>query len=150
MAVIATGGMVSRFFITNDKGKTWQPSSPLMLQGSKTGGIFSLAFRNRSTAILAGGDFADSLARQVSMFTTNGGRDWQVPERPPRGTRWCAEFIGGSTAVAVGPTGGDITFDDGRTWTALFDEPGFHVVRKSRTGSLVIVAGRKSKLAVLR
>jgi hypothetical protein len=32
----------------------------------------------------------------------------------------------------------------------LFEDRDFHVIRKSRTGNLVIVAGSKGKLALLR
>jgi photosystem II stability/assembly factor-like uncharacterized protein len=150
MAVIATGGLVSRLFTSNDKGRTWQASDPMLPQGSKTGGIFSVAFANEKHGVLVGGDFADSLAADLARYTTDGGRIWIMPASSPGGTRWCTEFISESVAVAVGPTGGDITLDGGRNWIPLFNEKDFHVVRKSRAGNLVIVAGGKGKLALLK
>lgn len=149
-AVIATGGVVSRLFITHDKGNWWASTIPFMLQGSKTGGIFSVAFRNEKEAIVVGGDFTDSLATDLGRYTADGGDTWTEPSKSPRGTRWCVEFIDGSTAVAVGPSGADISFDGGKVWAPLFNDRGYHVVRKSRKGSLVIVAGNKSKLAILK
>jgi len=150
MAVIATGGLVSRLFTSTDKGTSWQASEPMLRQGSKTGGIFSVAFANEKNGVLVGGDFADSLAADLARYTTDGGRIWIMPASSPGGTRWCTEFLTETVAVAVGPTGGDITFDAGKTWTTLFHDKDFHVVRKSRMGSLVILAGRGGKLALLK
>ena len=150
IAVMATGGMVSRVHTTRDKGQSWQGSNPMLRQGSQTGGIFSISFANEKQGVLVGGDFADSLANETGLYTNDGGKSWTKPKQAPRGTRWCVEFINGSTAVAVGPSGGDITFDRGDKWVPLFDDKDFHVVRKSRQGDLVIVAGGKGKLALLK
>lgn len=150
MAVIATGGLTSRLFTSHNNGQTWQASNPMLRQGSKTGGIFSVSFVNEKRGLLVGGDFADSLANETGLYTNDGGRSWMKPKQAPRGTRWCVEFIDRSTAVAVGPSGGDVTLDGGDTWVRQFDDKDFHVVRKSRKGNLVVFAGRKGKLALLK
>jgi photosystem II stability/assembly factor-like uncharacterized protein len=149
-AIMATGGQVSRVLMSHDKGHTWQASGPMLRQGSNTGGIFSISFGNAKQGILVGGDFADSLANETGLYTNDGGKSWKKPRRSPGRSMWCVEFITASTAIAVGPSGGDITTDNGNTWVSLFDDKDFHVVRKSRKGSLVVVAGRKGKLAILK
>lgn len=146
--VIATGGIVSRLLTSKDKGKNWILSEPMLRQESKSGGIFSTSFV-KNLGVVVGGDFADSLANDLARFTVDGGRSWQTPRTSPKGTRWCVEFVSDVKVVAVGPSGGDISIDGGKSWTSLFEDADYHVVRKSRNGNLVLVAGSKGKLARL-
>jgi hypothetical protein len=148
-AVIATGGLVSRLFFSGDRGNGWSSSDPMLHQGSPTGGIFSVAVGGMSQLVVTGGDFQDSTVTALARYR-DGADKWKSSLVSPGGTRWCVEFIGETTAVAVGPSGADITFDNGVTWTPLFAEKSFHVARKSRKGHLVIVAGSNSRLALLK
>jgi hypothetical protein len=148
-AVIATGGLISRLFFSGDRGLGWSSSNALLHQGSPTGGVFSVAVGALSQLVLAGGDFQDSTVTACALYRDAADK-WKSPLISPGGTRWCVEFIGATTAVAVGPSGADITFDNGITWTPLFDDKSFHVIRKSRKGNLVVVAGSKSRLALLK
>ena len=147
--VIATGGTVSRIFTSANKGETWQSSEPMLRQGSATGGIFSIAFDSKGNSVLVGGDFQDSVATELAMYRNSGG-DWQIPKVQPAGTRWCVEFVRDNFAVAAGPSGVDCTTDGGNTWSTCLRDPGCHVVRKSRKGELVIAAGRKGFIALLK
>jgi photosystem II stability/assembly factor-like uncharacterized protein len=147
-AVIATGGTISQLFVSTDKGNTWKPEAPLLRQGSSTGGIFSVAIGSSGGRLLVGGDFQDSLATELAAYQHTSG-EWKTPVRLPGGTRWCVEYVTASMAVAVGPSGGDITFDGGKTWEPLFADKSYHVARRSRKGEWFVVAGAKSKLAIL-
>ena len=51
--------------------------------------------------------------------------------------------------IATGPSGTDISHDGGINWKPLSDEKSFHVVRKARKGSLIVLAGN-SKVAILK
>ncbi len=55
-----------------------------------------------------------------------------------------------NTLLAVSPQGIDISYNNGNNWTSLSDEKHFHVVKKSRTGNLVLLAGGDGKLAILK
>lgn len=149
--VIATGGRVSRLLTSADKGKSWTASQTPILQGESTTGIFSVAYHNDKTAIIAGGDYKrDSLCKDHIFYTTDNGKTWKAPEKATRGYRECVEYINDSTVLATGPSGTDISRDGGMMWRPLSDEKQYHVVRKSRKGSLVVIAGGGGKIAVLR
>ncbi|MCW3124227.1 MAG: oxidoreductase [Flavipsychrobacter sp.] len=149
--VIATGGKVSRLLISGDKGISWQLVQTPILQGASTTGIFSVAYRNNKTAIIAGGDYKqDTLKEDHIFYTKDGGKTWTAPKSPTRGYRECVEYLDEKTVIATGPAGTDISFDAGATWQALSDEKQFHTVRKSRKGNLIIMTGGGGKIAVVK
>ncbi|MBL7856641.1 MAG: hypothetical protein JNM57_03055 [Cyclobacteriaceae bacterium] len=149
--VIATGGKVSRLLRSSDMGKTWRSYSPPILQGEPSTGIFSVAFRNDTDGIVVGGNYLlDSVRTNHVLYTKDGGKKWMAPVVPTRGYRECVEYITTQMVIAVGPSGSDISRDGGMTWGALSDEKGFHVVQKARKGSLVLAAGGKGLIAVLK
>ncbi len=139
--VISTGGIVSRLWISKDKGESWQTLSPPIVQGENTTGIYSFA-KHENLIVLVGGDYTrPDLATKHNLYSIDNGITWQTPSSPTRGYRECVEFIAPSKLVTVGPSGMDISTDNGATWQAASDEKGFHVVRKARHGSLTIAAG---------
>jgi photosystem II stability/assembly factor-like uncharacterized protein len=111
------GGSSARVFRTDDRGLTWTATTTPVLTGP-TAGIYSIAFRDPHHGIVVGGDFTvpetapDGAARSV-----DGGRTWSlavgVPGEYRSGAAW-TRMPG--VAIAVGPTGSDVTFDAGRTW----------------------------------
>jgi photosystem II stability/assembly factor-like uncharacterized protein len=111
------GGAAARVFRSTDRGQTWSVvDSPL--PSGPTAGIFSLAFRDPVHGIAVGGDFTvPDNAPDAAALSRDGGRTWQVAEHPPgeyrSGTAWTARP---TVAIAVGPTGSDITYDAGLTW----------------------------------
>jgi photosystem II stability/assembly factor-like uncharacterized protein len=131
-AWFATGGAkASRVFRSTDGGRTWSAAETPVQAGSPTSGIFSLAFRDASNGYAIGGDFeaprrpGPSLAR-----TSDGGRTWSLLEDRPRGYRSAIAFIPGSeppALLAVGPTGSNLSRDDGKHWSSLGTE-GFHAL----------------------
>jgi len=149
-AIIATGGFVSRLWISEDKGTSWKPLPTPMLQGESTTGIFSFAYLNSKTFFIAGGDYKkDTLAVKHIFYTEDGGKIWSVPAVPTRGYRECVEYLTKNKLIAVGPKGIDISRDGGITWTPFSDEKLYHVARKARKGSLTIVAGGSGKVSIL-
>ncbi len=144
-AWITTGGSsIARILATTDGGNTWAAyNTPL--HSSPTAGGFSVAFRDASNGILAGGDLVPTNANQSAQFATShdGGHTWQLTNRPPvTYAIFCASYlsnttgIGGQqkdtqhktksptdytrTAVIVANTGGAAwTPDEGTTWYTL-------------------------------
>lgn len=148
--MIATGGKVSRLWVSNDKGIKWNKIPSPMIQGETSTGIFSLA-RNNKILIIVGGDYQkEMMTVNHNFYSTDGGRNWSIPASSTRGYRECVEPISANIVVATGPSGTDISYDNGITWKALSDETGLHVIRKARKGSLVVLAGGKGKVFLLK
>lgn len=149
--IIATGGKVSRLWVSEDKGAHWKTISTPIIQGENSRGIFSFVFKNDNEGIIVGGDYTkDSLANKNIFYTKNSGTDWVAPTHPTRGYRECVEYITDEIVLACGPSGIDISKDGGKNWNPFSDEKLFHVLRKARKGNLVIVAGGKGKTGVIR
>jgi photosystem II stability/assembly factor-like uncharacterized protein len=145
---IATGGSVSRLWSSDNGGASWTVTNTPIVQGDSSTGIFSVAFSG-SNAIIVGGDYKDMSLAVNHVFLAEDGMTWVPPFTPTRGYRECVEYINKNVAVATGPGGTDITRDGGKNWQPL-DDAGFHVVRKARSGNLVILAGAKGMVAVLK
>ncbi len=146
-ACIVTGGKRSRMYV---RGKL---SDLPLLQGGESTGANSVAvwYRNRKPdrIVVVGGDFARDTARQGNcVYSTDMGKNWQVPLEPPHGYRSCVEFTGPGILVACGTSGVDISRDGGAHWT-LVSTDGFHVVRKAKYGKSVFLAGAKGRIAIL-
>jgi len=149
--VIATGGLTSRVLISKDKGKHWNTINTPILQGKNSTGIFSVAFSNEQRGVIVGGDYLiDSLALNHIFYTHDGGLHWQAPEAPTRGYRECVEYLTDETLVSTGPSGVDVSYDGGLHWEGLSNEKGFHVVRKARKGTLMIMAGTKGQIGLIK
>ena len=148
--IIATGGKKSRLWISDDQGETWRTIDPPIVQGETTTGIYSVAVENQ-TVNLVGGDYKNPPhAIDHNLHSNDFGKSWVTPTSTTRGYRECVEFLSNSTWIATGPTGTDITENDGMNWRPLSDKEGFHVVRKARNGNLIIIAGTKGQISILK
>ncbi len=150
--IIATGGKVSRLWVSEDKGIHWRSMKTPILQGTNSTGIFSFAFSNNKNGIIVGGDYKHDSVKTAHVFhTRDGGKTWLQPKTPTGGYRECVEYISPKTLIATGPGGTDISYDGGINWKPICDEKGFHVIRKARNGSkeLKIIAG-SNKLYTLQ
>ena len=157
--IIATGGKVSRLLVSENRGRKWRSVSTPSLQGAAGTGIFSFAAISRRHWLIAGGDYMrDTLRKDNLFYTTNKGKTWHAPAVTTRGYREClsvkyddprAKRSSKRTVFAVGPTGIDISHDDGRTWKAFADERKLHVMRCSPQQNLILVAGADGKLAIV-
>jgi photosystem II stability/assembly factor-like uncharacterized protein len=144
--MICTGGANSRLFISNDDGVKWNVCSPPIIHGLKSTGIFSVAVHGKDIIIVGGDYLMDSLRADHVFYSNDAGNIWKKPAVPTRGYRECVEYINGKTWIAAGPTGIDISYDNGVSWQALSDEKGMHVVRKARNGKLVLIAGKEKTM----
>jgi hypothetical protein len=102
---------------------------PTPVASGPSAGIFSIAFRDTRHGIVVGGDFkkgADAIDN--AAITDSGGRTWNAVTGLS-GFRSAVAYVPAldRAAIAVGPSGSDISFDDGRTWTAI-PGPGFHAI----------------------
>lgn len=148
---IVTGGKVSRIWTSVDSGDHWTALETPIIQGDKMTGIYSVAFKDSKNIIITGGDYDKPLQTTDHIFITkDGGRKWNKPEKATRGMRECVEYASKNIVIAVGQLGSDVSFDRGKSWTALSEEQYFDVVRKARKGTLLLAAGGRGKIAVLK
>ena len=149
--IIATGGMRSRLWTSTNGGHQWNVHETPVLQGTESAGIFSFTYATPQEGILVGGRWdIDTLRHNHVFYTKDGGRTWQKPHRPTMGYRECVELILPGVALAVGPTGMDVSMDNGRNWAVFSSLKGYHTVRKARNGKLILVVGSRGKVAVCK
>lgn len=134
---IGTGAAAkSRVLRTSDGGRTWQVADTPLASGQSSG-IFSIVFRDAKHGIVAGGDYRkESEAVDNLAVTSDGGITWTLV-KGLSGFRSVVAYVPGSkTLIAIGPSGGDYSTDDGRTWSTI-NGPGFDTfsfVRGKQTG----------------
>ncbi|GAB3011890.1 oxidoreductase [Streptomyces pseudoechinosporeus] len=118
---LATGGAArARVLHSSDRGLTWTAADTPIPAGDPARGVFALAFRDRTHGLAVGGDYrADQASPQAG--SGDAGRTWTPAAQPPpayrSGVAWLPHSR--SAALAVGPTGTDLTTDGGRTWRTL-------------------------------
>ena len=113
----ATGGPAARVFHSPDGGLTWTVTRTPLLQGNPSSGIFSIAVDSDNRVFVLGGDYkeADS-SEHVAATSADGGKTWQLAMKQPRGFRSAVAYVDKGRCVAVGPTGEDLTSDNGIHW----------------------------------
>jgi photosystem II stability/assembly factor-like uncharacterized protein len=121
------GGAQARVFHSSDRGESWQVSPTPILSGP-TAGIFALAFRDPRHGLAAGGDFAAPTSSPDALaLTADGGSSWSLVGDAPNEYRSGASWMTGRVAIVVGPTGSDVSLDQGRSWQR-FDSGSFDTV----------------------
>ncbi|MGP3986052.1 WD40/YVTN/BNR-like repeat-containing protein [Streptomyces sp. 3N207] len=119
-AWFATGGAdTSRVFRTADRGRHWQAAETPVPAAEPARGVFGLAFRDPAHGLAVGGDYEPGEpAPRASAVTGDGGSSWTASARPVPGYRSGVAWLPHTrrAAVAVGPTGSDLTLDGGRSW----------------------------------
>ncbi|MHB8216671.1 MAG: WD40/YVTN/BNR-like repeat-containing protein [Candidatus Sulfotelmatobacter sp.] len=80
-----TGGKAARVFHSPDRGLTWEVLDTPIAHGPDSAGIFSIAFRDATHGVIAGGDY--KLPEQDGpnlAFTTDGGKTWTLSKIFPQ------------------------------------------------------------------
>ncbi|MER7758503.1 oxidoreductase [Streptomyces sp. NPDC097619] len=144
------GGTTGRVLHSGDRGLNWTVTETTVPAGEGAKGVFGLAFRDRRHGIAVGGDYrADQPSPRAAAVTGDGGRRWTASTRPPAayrsGVTWLPYLR--AAALAVGPTGTDLTLDGGRTWRTV-DTGSFDTVDCTPDGGCW-AAGEQGRLARL-
>jgi photosystem II stability/assembly factor-like uncharacterized protein len=116
------GGATARVLHSADRGLNWTVTESTIPAGDPARGVFALAFRDRRHGLAVGGDYRpDQASPRAAALTRDGGRSWGQAKNPPgayrSGVAWLPHSR--SAALAVGPTGTDLTTDGGRTWRTV-------------------------------
>ncbi|KAK2005888.1 oxidoreductase [Colletotrichum eremochloae] len=123
---LASGGIDPGRVLRSPDGHHWEASGSA-IAGGASAGVFSVRFSDAYHGIATGGDFnVANASAHTSAWSDDGGETWTASEVFPGGYRSGASWAPGlcGVAVAVGPSGSDITLDGGRTWKT-FDTGSF-------------------------
>ncbi|KAH8903112.1 oxidoreductase [Coniochaeta sp. PMI_546] len=133
---LASGGVdPGRVFRSGDGGHSWEVTDT-PIAGGAAAGVFSVRFRDAKNGIAVGGDYtAPNITADTAAWSRDGGATWQAASVFPGGYRSGSSWVPGlcGAAIAVGPTGSDVTFDGGKTW-ATFDDGSFDSVQCPQPG----------------
>ncbi|MFG2549737.1 WD40/YVTN/BNR-like repeat-containing protein [Streptomyces sp. NPDC048581] len=120
---LATGGAArARVLHSADRGLTWTVADTPIPAGDPARGVFALAFRDRTHGLAVGGDYRpDQASPRAAARTGDKGATWQPAATPVTAYRSGVAWLPHSrtAALAVGPTGTDLTTDAGRTWRTV-------------------------------
>ncbi|MEN3339456.1 MAG: hypothetical protein V7647_3132 [Acidobacteriota bacterium] len=108
----------SRVLHSVDGGRSWTIGGTPLPSGESSG-IFSIAFRDRAHGVVVGGDYRrDTEAINNAAVTADGGASWLLPARGLGGYRSVVAHVPAAAHafVAAGPSGIDLSVDDGQTW----------------------------------
>jgi photosystem II stability/assembly factor-like uncharacterized protein len=80
-----TGGKAARVFHSTNAGKTWTVAATPIIHGPDSAGIFSIAFRDPTHGVIAGGDYKlpDQDGPHLA-FTNDGGLTWTLSPISPQ------------------------------------------------------------------
>jgi photosystem II stability/assembly factor-like uncharacterized protein len=153
---IGTGAAAtSRVLHSADAGATWTVAGTPLAAGPSTG-IFSIAFRDARHGIIVGGDYSkEDEAVDNAAVTSDGGKTWRLVAGLT-GYRSVVAYVGASRGahiwMAAGPTGADLSLDDGKTWRQV-SSLGFDTIGvakgEGRTPPIVFGAGANGRLGKL-
>jgi photosystem II stability/assembly factor-like uncharacterized protein len=125
-----------RVLHTSDAGRHWKVFETPIRSGQSSG-IFSIAFRDAKHGVIVGGDYQkEKEAVDNLAITSDGGVTWKLV-KGLSGFRSVVTYVPGTqTLIALGPSGGDYSTDDGHTWASI---PGagadtFSIARGKRLG----------------
>jgi len=119
----ATGGPAARMFHATDLGRSWSVTETPVAHGKPSAGIFSIVYRyfadtsQPGTLLVVGGDYQDPLRTGgVCAHSGDKGKSWIVSEQGPGGYRSAVGALDSFTFFALGPTGEEISRDNGAHW----------------------------------
>jgi photosystem II stability/assembly factor-like uncharacterized protein len=145
-AWFATGA--GRVLRTSDGGASWTiAATPLAALACVGGHLLGRVPRRRG--VVVGGDYRQERAvSDNAAVTSDGGQTWTL-RRGLGGYRSAVAYVPGRsvpTLIAAGPTGADISTDEGRAWRPL-SEHGFHAIGVSPSGRIALGVGERGLVA---
>jgi photosystem II stability/assembly factor-like uncharacterized protein len=151
---LGTGAAATaRVLRSSDGGQTWKAAATPLPAGPSSG-IFSVAFRDVVHGVIVGGDYKNEAGAVDNVaVSSDGGETWTLA-KGLSGFRSVVAYEprkDSRTLVAVGPSGADLSMDDGRTWRPIEPAPGggFHTFSFAPGGKVGWGAGEKGRIARL-
>ncbi len=146
--LFGTGGAVSNLHQYDFQSESWKKTRTPILQGEASQGIFALVEAGKGV-IAVGGDYTKLDFREKNAFRING-KSIQLPKESPLGYRSGIAFLPiKKLTLAVGPSGSDLSKDNGMTWVN-FSSVGYHAVRISPDQKSVWASGGQGRIGLLK
>ncbi|MES2809824.1 MAG: YCF48-related protein [Bacteroidota bacterium] len=147
LVAIATGGPVAEVITRNKLG--WTGTAVPITHGKSSQGAFSIA-KGKNQIVVVGGDYQkDKKQDSTACYSIDNGKTWRLSGVFPSGYQSGVEFIKQDIFIATGTAGSNISTNGGKNW-AKIDDASYNVCRKARRGNLVLLAGDKGKIAILK
>jgi photosystem II stability/assembly factor-like uncharacterized protein len=148
---IGLGGTTARVFRSTDLGRSWKTFDTPMLNGNGSRGIYSLSFQDSLNGIAVGGAWNEKEGKRTAAYTRDGGEHWKLSRGVDAYRSACCYFKE-NTYIAVGPSGFDISYDGGKSWEKLHNEPMNALVLSAKTNTGIAVGndGRIARLTLRR
>lgn len=137
-----------------DKLWSWEKQPLPLAKGVDGAGAFSIGMQNRGNAgmytVIVGGDYTHpDQVSGTAAYTLPSSIHWVAASHPPHGYRSAVAWDAKQNAwIAVGPTGSDVSFDNGRNWKSLGTDPA--VSDNWNALSLPFVVGPHGRIGKLR
>lgn len=144
---LGMGGKKSRVFKSEDGGLNWYATETPVVHGGQSTGIYSMAFKNKKVGIAVGGDYINQSVKNTMAYTNDGGATWHLPEKQTHQYRECVAHYRGNIFFAVGPSGFDMTTDNGKNWHPHYWEvKDLTAVAFAKGSSIGYVVGKKGQI----
>jgi photosystem II stability/assembly factor-like uncharacterized protein len=117
----ATGGKAARVFHSPDRGRTWQVFDTPITHGPDSAGIFSIAFRDPTHGVIAGGDYKHPDQDGPNLaFTGDGGKSWTLSKIFPQSYYSAVAYDRASSGRANSPFNNKSDLDVNQAHIRLF------------------------------
>jgi len=145
---IISGGIKSRLFMSDDKGKTWGVFEIPIIQGEAMTGAFSMDFYNKKKGIVVGGNYDNQNDNSVNKAVTrNGGETWTiVAKNEAFGYASCVQFMPksrGKVIYTCGTSGVYYSTNFGEKWTKILPDTDFYTLRFSGKNNIYLAGKNK-------
>jgi photosystem II stability/assembly factor-like uncharacterized protein len=156
----AGAAATARVLRSRDGGRSWKVAATPLPAGPSAG-IFSVTFRDTQHGVIVGGDYKNEAGAVDNVaISSDGGATWTVPKSNGlSGFRSVVAYqphMNSRTLVAVGPSGADVSMDDGRNWRPIPSATGesaaasgLHTFGFAPGGQVGWGAGEKGRIARL-
>jgi photosystem II stability/assembly factor-like uncharacterized protein len=138
----------SRVLHSPDAGRTWSVATTPVATGQASG-IFSIAMRDDRHGLVVGGVYTkEREAVDNAAATDDGGRTWRAAPGLSgyRSVVAPLRARGPRAWIAVGPSGADVSDDDGVRWTPAGGE-GYDALSMAPDGSVGYASGSAGRIA---
>ncbi|RFZ90468.1 oxidoreductase [Mucilaginibacter conchicola] len=148
---IVTGGSESRLISSPLNRIAWAYESLPLTNGAASMGAFSIAF-GKNEKVIVGGNYAKDRLKDSVAFVIQFGKTQVKPFSPaegPAGYQSGVEHLREGIYLSTGTSGTNITTDGGKTWKKI-DAASYNVCRKAKNGSVVLLAGDRGNISLLK
>ncbi|BCS32035.1 oxidoreductase [Luteitalea sp. TBR-22] len=138
----------SRVLRSADGGRTWAVA-PTPVPTGQAAGIFSIAMRDDRHGLVVGGVYTrEREAVDNAAVTTDGGASWRLAPGLSGYRSVVAPWsrLGPRAWLAIGPSGADVSLDDGATWAPAGGD-GYDAFSLAPDGSVGFATGAAGRIA---